>query len=66
MLQEAVVYIIGIVVAVCIAVWLYRIIVRRKNPCLGCSGCDIKDIFEAKRKDCTPKKKSGCGCGCGS
>lgn len=64
MTQEIIVYIIGIVVAACIAVWLYRIIARRKNPCGGCSGCDAKTIYEAKRKSCDTGRKGGHGCGC--
>lgn len=61
MLQEVIVYIIGVITAICVIVWLYRIIVRRRNPCSGCGGCDVKDRSEAERRDCGSKPEGGCG-----
>lgn len=39
---------------------------KQKNPCEGCvSGCELRDLYEKKRHDCTQQKhtkkeKSGC------
>lgn len=65
-MQEVIVYIIGLLVALYIGVKVYRFFVRRDDPCRGCAGCDVKNLYEAKRMTCKPKtkKKSG-GCGCG-
>lgn len=61
-MQDVIVYIIGGIVAVYIVISVYRFISRRSDPCRGCSGCDVKTLYDAKRMTCG-KKDKGCGCG---
>ncbi len=52
MWQEITVYIIGVAATVYIAIAVYRFVMRRKDPCTGCAGCDLKNEFERKRQTC--------------
>ena len=36
--------------------WVWQRIEKSKDPCEGCTGCQLKEL-----KDCQKKKKSCCG-----
>lgn len=68
MIQQIIVAAIGVAVAIYIGVHIYGLVTRRKNPCASCSGCDLRDAFMQKQKECkenpTKRGSTGCGCGC--
>ena len=72
MVQEIIVYAIGVAVAVYVILRIVRLITRRSNPCAGCSGCDLKEELRkaaARKKECgkhTDKDTGSgdCSCGC--
>ena len=58
-------WVVGVLIVLCIARVIYGIYVffRRTresaNPCDSCvSGCELKDVMEKKRNECSVKKKS--------
>lgn len=60
MIQQIIVYIIGLLVLIYIAYRLYRFIraAANHNPCDDCKGCDLKsEIQKATRKN---QKQPGC------
>ena len=53
-------WVVGVLVVLCIARIIYGIFLffrrtrENKNPCDSCvSGCELKDMLEKKRKECT-------------
>lgn len=64
MVQNIIVYLIGVLVVVYIAVSVYRLITRRADPCSGCAGCDLKAQLDRKRATCKPGGKPNSDCGC--
>lgn len=58
MAQQIIVCIIGVAVAIYLAVAIYRLITRRSDPCAGCAGCDLKSEFDKKVKSCSIKRNT--------
>ena len=57
-------WVVGLLIILCVARILYGIYVffrrvkENDNPCASCaSGCELKDMMEKKRKECSSKKK---------
>ena len=58
-------WVVGLLIILCVARILYGIYVffrrvkENDNPCASCaSGCELKDMMEKKRKECSSKKKN--------
>lgn len=58
-------WVVGVLVVLCFARVIYGAYLffhrssKNENPCNSCvSGCDLKDMMEKKRKECSVKKKS--------
>ena len=57
-------WVVGLLIILCVARILYGIYVffrrvkENDNPCASCaSGCELKDMMEKKRKECSSKEK---------
>ena len=57
-------WVVGLLIILCVARILYGIYVffrrvkENDNPCASCaSGCELKDMMDKKRKECSSKKK---------
>lgn len=57
-------WVVGLLIILCVSRILYGIYVffrrvkENDNPCASCaSGCELKDMMEKKRKECSSKKK---------
>lgn len=56
MTQQIIVCIIGAVIAVYIAIAIYRLVTRRSDPCAGCAGCDLKSALDKKAESCSSER----------